>query len=787
MNEKVLRKLEFDKIIGKLKNYCVSSLGEEIAAELKPVYNLATIQQWLEQTSEAKEVLRLTPYVPLMGIKDVGTYLHKAKIGGLLNPQMLLEIKDTLTVSQKMARFCEKLHIQYKHLKKLGEDIVILQNVEAEINRCILPEGHVADNATAELKQIRSSMRSKQGQIKDKLDNIIRSATYQKYLQEPIVTIRNDRYVVPVKVEYRAQVPGILHDQSASGATLFIEPMTVVELNNEVRGLETREEQEIQKILAILTNLVLEYVEEMQQNLDVLAELDFIFAKGKLSQSMDGGAPTILENSSINIIQGRHPLIAGKVVPISIHLGDSFDTLVITGPNTGGKTVTLKTVGLFVLMAQAGLHLPCETGSTISIFEQVFVDIGDEQSIEQSLSTFSSHMTNIISIVNQVTAKSLVLMDELGAGTDPTEGAALGMAILEYLHNKDAKTIATTHYSELKAFAYANDRVENGSVEFDSITLRPTYKLLIGIPGKSNAFEISQRLGLQDQIVAKAKEFLSKEEIKVADLIKNLEQNEMLTERALIEAEEIKREALNQLKQVQNKEDIIREREQEIYRKAREEADEVLLAAKRTANELIKEIKEARTKALTEQEKLAIEARDKLSKERDINIAQINQYEEANVSNHIAPKNIKPGDMVHLPKYNQKAQVLTLPNVNGEVQVQAGILKINVNISEIHLLQQEKTTKGKEFYSKIAKTKAQNINQEIDIRGLLVDEAMYQLEKYLDDAYISGLPFVRIIHGKGTGALRKAIQEFLKTSNYVKSYRLADYDEGGSGATVVEF
>jgi DNA mismatch repair protein MutS2 len=785
MNCKILIKLEFDKIIHRLIGCCASDLGKELAEQLKPIVKLQTAKIWLEQTTEAKEILRTCPLIPLAGIKDVGPYLQQVKKGGVLTASMLFEIGQTMAAAQQLRQFGEKLAPKFQRIRNLALGIVGVPRVVQEINRSILPEGEVADEASDELRQIRTSRRSKQGQVKDKLDNIIRSTTLQKYLQEPLVTMRNQRYVVPVKIEYRQHIPGILHDQSASGATLFVEPMAVVELNNEVRRLEVREEQEVQRILAALTALVEVHLVELEENLDILAELDFIFAKGKLSQLMDGGPPELNDRQYIKIIQGRHPLITGKVVPISIELGGEFTTLVITGPNTGGKTVILKTVGLFVLMAQAGLHLPCAEGSSIGLFEQVFVDIGDEQSIEQSLSTFSSHLTNIIDLTRNLTTKSLVMLDELGAGTDPTEGAALAMAILDYLHSRGARTIATTHYSELKAYAYAHREVENASVEFDSVTLRPTYKLLIGVPGRSNAFEISSRLGLNGAIIEKAKEFLSQEEVKVANLIKNLEQNQLISQQERKEAELLKNDALHQLELAKKKEDLIKTREQQILQAANEEAVRILAEAKRTANELIKEIKDAKNTAAAQQEKLAMHAREKLVKEQEKRLTTLERL--AGVMPYESPKEVKPGDKVFLPKFNQKGEVLSVSTAGGEVQVQAGILKLTAKISDLRLLGETKEEKGQVMHGALAKRKAEQIRPEIDIRGCLVDEALYELEKYLDDALLTGLPFVRIIHGKGTGALRQAIQEFLRQLPYVKKYRLGGHDEGGTGVTVVEF
>ncbi|MBS4025007.1 MAG: endonuclease MutS2 [Clostridia bacterium] len=785
MNNKILSKLEFDKIINRLTRCCASNIGKELAEQLKPTAKLETVKIWLEQTSEAKEIWRTSPMIPLAGIKDIGPYLQQVKKGGILTASMLFEVGETMSTAQQLRQFVEKLNLKFQQVRNLGLGLVGVPRLIQEINRSILPEGEVADAASVELRQIRSGMRSKQGQVKDKLDSIIRSTTLQKYLQEPIVTIRNQRYVVPVKIEYKQQVPGILHDQSASGATLFIEPMAVVELNNDLRRLEVREEQEVQRILAALSALIEVHLVELEQNLDILAELDFIFAKGKLSQLMDGGAPELNDRQYIKIIQGRHPLITGKVVPVSIELGGEFTTLVITGPNTGGKTVTLKTVGLFVLMAQAGLHLPCDEGSSMGLFEQVFVDIGDEQSIEQSLSTFSSHMTNIVDITENLTAKSIVLLDELGAGTDPTEGAALAMAILDYLRRHGARTIATTHYSELKAYAYAHQEVENASVEFDSVTLSPTYKLLIGVPGRSNAFEISSRLGLRAEVIGKAKEFLTQEEVKVANLIKNLEQNQLIIQQERKEAELLRQEALHQLELAGKKEELIKNREQQILQEANEEAIRILAETKRTANELIKEIREAKNTAAVQQERLAMQAREKLTKEQDKRVTIRGDLAREMPVESL--KNVKPGDKVYLPKFNQKGEVLSAPSTGGEVQVQAGIIKLTVKVSDLRLLKEEKEDKGQVIHGSLAKRKAEHISPEIDIRGYLVDEALHELEKYLDDALLTGLPWVRIIHGKGTGALRQAIQEFLRQLPYVRKYRLGGHEEGGTGVTVIEF
>lgn len=761
-------------------------MGKEKAVSLVPAIDGVIVKSRLAETSESKRILSNMGRVPLDGIYDIRSSLRKASIGGILAPDEFLRIASLLNATNNMKRFCQQIEEQdFPIIWDLASKLYSLSKLKSTIDECISPDGLIKDSASPELNKARKQIRNKQAELKSKLDQIIRSTVYQKYLQEPLVTIRNDRHVVPVKQEYRSNVPGILHDQSASGATLYIEPMAVVEINNKVRQLQAIEEKEIEKILKLLTESVQEDASLVQMNMEVLATLDFIFAKGKLSVKMDGTEPGVNSAKEVNIYQGKHPLIEGEVVPIDIRLGGDFDILVVTGPNTGGKTVTLKTLGLFTCMSQAGLHIPAREDSSITIFKDVFVDIGDEQSIEQSLSTFSSHMTNIISILMEADSSSLVLFDELGAGTDPTEGAALAMAILEYLYNKNIKAVATTHYSELKAFAYQRERVENASVEFDSKTLRPTYKLLIGVPGKSNAFEISARLGLKREIVETARSFLTQEEVKVADLIKNLEENQMASERERLEAETIKGNLERQLEAIKREKDEIERKKEEVIRSAHLKANEILDEAKKEANKFMKELKQLKTESLEEQKKAAQQGKSKIDQLKQSNQERATEKEKHTESE--SPKKVNVGDTVYLPAYNQKGEVLTKPNANDEIQVQAGILKLSVKLSEVRLTKEDKKDRGQISTKGIVKEKAMNIKTEVDLRGYKAEQAIYELDKYIDDAYVAGLSFLNVIHGKGTGALRQAITEYLRNHPQVKSIRLGDNSEGGSGVTVVEF
>lgn len=786
MDKKVLAKLEFDKIISMLAGKCTSQLGKELAADLEPSGEIEQIRSWQAETTEAKEILRLFPSFSLGGIRDLRVPLRKADMGGIMDPQEFLNVYDTLAAARRIKSFLAEHRDRYPLLALYGETLALLPKLEQVIKKAITPDAEVSDDASEELARIRKQLRNLIGKAKEKLENMVRSPEIQKYLQDPIITIRSDRYCIPVKQEYRSQIQGIIHDQSASGATLFIEPLAVVEINNETQRYELLEKAEVARILRTLTQLVQAEHDPLKVTCDTLGMLDFIFAKGKLSTDLDCGEPKLNTRSVLKIVQGRHPLLKGRAVPSTVHLGFDFDTLVITGPNTGGKTVTLKTVGLLVLMTQAGLHVPAQTGTEIGVFTKVFADIGDEQSIEQSLSTFSSHMTNIIDILDKVDDKSLVLLDELGAGTDPTEGAALAMAVLEHLINCGAKTIATTHYSELKSFAYNRDRVENASVEFDVISLQPTYRLLIGVPGKSNAFEISRRLGLSEEIVQRAKGFLSQEEIRVADLIENLETNQLLSEKDRQEAERLKKLAQAKLKEIDKRDRELEDRASALLKKAQREALEIVNQARRESEELLKAMKEQAKRAGQEGLQDLRKYRDKLKETEEQLQEEVYKAPEGEDVNYA---DLEPGDLVIIKRLNQKAQVLEKPRSPEEIVVQAGIMKLSLKAQDLQKFRREDSGQEpqKSGTGKIVAAKAKSVKNELDLRGLTVDEAIEETEKYLDDAYLAGLPQAYLIHGKGTGALRSAINDLVKKHRFIKSARIGGYHEGGLGVTVVEF
>ena len=786
MDKRTLLRLEFDKVIEQLAGFAGSALGRERALGLAPTDNLHMVLRQQAETSEGRELLRLDPAAELYGWRDVKAQLQAARRGFLLTPEDFIAIGDTLRSCRIIKRFFTEKRERYPILNELAIALVNLPELENRIKKVILPEGEVADGATAQLGQVRQKLSRAKIRLKEYLDQVIRSAQYQKYIQDPIVTIREGRYVIPVKIEYRSQMPGIVHDQSTSGATLFVEPMAALEKNNEIRSLEAMEKQEVQRILAQLSDEVAKHGEVLLVALDALGELDFVLAKAKYSQKLDAWAPVFVKKTGIKIKQGRHPLLTGKVVPVDLELGHDFDTLVITGPNTGGKTVALKTAGIMVLMAQAGLHLPAEEGTSMGIFGRVFTDIGDEQSIEESLSTFSGHLVNIVEIVDQANRGSLVLLDELGAGTDPTEGAALAQAILEKLHNAGAKTIATTHYNELKTFAYTKERVENACVEFDHISLRPTYRLLTGHPGRSNAFETAQKLGLPPEIIQRARAYLTVEQIKVEDLMRNLEVTQQEAEESKQRALAVEAEAMA-LKEKHNRilNDIQQKREK-IINKAVEEADKLVKSTRYESEETIKALREKLALEATREREQAIrEAREKLT---GLQTAVEKRIRTKKVIPGKAPKTLRGGEEVYLPQYRQNGFVLSPPGNNGEVLVQVGIIKVSVPVKELRLVEKrgDASTAGYTKGSGVAMDKAQSISMELDLRGQYPEDALQEVDKYLDDAFLAGLPKVRLIHGKGTGSLRTAVQNYLKTHPRVKTFNLGEQSEGGLGVTVVE-
>lgn len=786
MDERNLKRLEFDRVKGKLTEFAVSNIGRELIEALVPYNNRDEIIIALAEVTEGRELLRLDPTARLDGWNDVRPQLRRCKRGGMLEPQELWNTLQTLTACRQIKHFFSERQEQYARLYEIVLGLGSFKELETKIALAIAPGGEILDRASERLFSIRRRLTAAQQSIKDRLNEIIRSTKYQKYLQDPIVTMREGRYVVPVKQEYRSHVPGIVHDQSASGATVFIEPMLVVEANNEARGLIAEEKQEITRILTELSVAVGGQAEELLYALENLGRLDFIVAKARYSENLDAWAPRIVAEPKLDIRKGRHPLLPIKAVPISVQLGEAFDMLVITGPNTGGKTVSLKTVGLLVLMAQAGLHLPADDGTSIGTFDQVFADIGDEQSIEQSLSTFSSHTTNIVSILSKAGSKSLVLLDELGAGTDPTEGSALARAILEQLRRQGAKVVATTHYGELKSYAFANERVENASVEFDIQTLQPTYRLLIGRPGCSNAFEIALRLGLAESIVQQARGFLTEEQAKVADLMQEMEKYRLQAEQEQAEAEEMRREAEQYREQFMREAEKIRLRKDEIISRAVAESKEMVKKARLEAEQLVEELRSTLKEQTTHNREHSI------SKTRQ----QLKHLQSGFDSR--APDNVpeygtekvtvvKSGDEVFIPKFGQRGVVLEEPDQDDQVQVQVGMIRMTISLRELHKAPAKEVVRPQRSgFGQLMQQKARNISPRLDMRGMRVDEGLAEVEKYLDDACVAGLLMVQLVHGKGTGALRMAVQDLLKEHHRVKSYRLGEQGEGGSGVTVVE-
>jgi len=790
MNEKTFRVLEYNKIISMLVEKAASSLGKEKIKNLKPETNFEKVEHAQKETEEALTILIKRGNPPLYGIYPIFSEMKRAEMGGVLGPESLLKISDTLRVSRGLKGYIrenkEDRYSSYPIIESLIEELTVLEFIEDAINKAIVSKDEISDNASPKLKNIRRQLIIKNDSIKNKLNSIITSTKYRKYLQDEIVTVREGRYVVPVKQEYRSNVPGLIHDQSASGVTLFIEPIAVVELNNELKELEIKERKEIERILADLTNMVAIKSGTILANLKILEHIDFIFAKGKLALEMDGIKPILNENGYINIKNGKHPILdVKKVVPIDIYIGKDFETLVITGPNTGGKTVTLKTVGLLTLMAQSGLHIPADSNSEMAVFDQIFADIGDEQSIEQSLSTFSGHLTNIVEILENVRDNSLLLFDELGAGTDPTEGAALAMSILDYLKVNNARTIATTHYSQLKIYALTEERVKNASVEFDVDTLSPTYRLLTGVPGKSNAFEISKRLGLDTEIINYARTLISKENLEFEEVLQAIDRDRKLTEVNKFEAEKYKKESeelRRELLEEKRKIDDIREK---TILAAKKEARDILRNAKKEADEAVSGLREISIEIEKEKAKRIQETQEKLKGKVD-NIESDLVDNVLNVKSNEPPKNLNAGEEVEILSLNQKGIVLSEPDEDGNVSVQVGIMKVNVDISTLRRTKIKELETAETNTKNIIKRKAKNVRNEVDLRGKTLDEALLDLDKYLDDVYITGLKEAYIIHGKGTGVLRAGITNVLKNHRYIKTFRLGNHGEGGSGVTVIE-
>ncbi len=809
MDEKYLKKLEFDKVLQKLSEKAVSEMAKQMCIRLRPSTSIFEIERWQEETAEAFVYIVAKGAPSFFGLSDIRGSVKRAALGGGLSMKEFLEIAANLRCCQGIKSYGKvdgamlrtlnhKTDEEAPNFPNLGprfEGLHILRGLEEEINRCILAEDTMADDASPKLHKIRKEILIQENRIQQQLQSMIHSEAYRQSLQDPIITMRGGRYCLPVKAEFKANVSGMIHDQSSSGSTVFVEPMAVVQANNTIASLMAEEREEIQRILRVLGGMVDQHHEALNADIQLLAELDFIFAKGQLAVEFNAFKPELNEKGIISLPGARHPLLnKSSVVPIDIKLGGEFTTLVITGPNTGGKTVSLKTLGLLQIMGQAGLHLPTRSSAKITVLEKIFADIGDEQSIEQSLSTFSSHMVNIVEILKNVDPWSLVLFDELGAGTDPTEGAALAQTILEYLREKRVLTAATTHYSELKVYAMQSEGVENASCEFNVETLMPTYRLLIGIPGKSNAFAISKRLGLSDEIIHHAKELLEAGDIKFEDMISDLEQRRLEIEHEQEEIIRLRKE-LSQLEKTaaEEKEKMARQREK-VLLKAKQEAKEILQRAKSEADQSItkmhKMMKNASSADLRQMEQERTKLREAVEEMTSV------EKEARPKGRKVTKEALIPGTKVLLKGFDQEYSVLTTPNDRSRLDVQAGIMKMQVKVEDIDMIlddpedtlpvKKEKHPAQKEKEGlQTDGIKSQEVHYELDLRGLLTDEGVDETDKFLDDAYLSGIKEVRIIHGKGTGAMRKAVHQYLKRAPHVKSFRLGAFGEGDSGVTVV--
>ena len=791
MNEKALRTLEYTKIIERLTELAGSSIGKELCRNLKPSSNLAEIEAAQKQTSDALSRIYQRGSISFSGVQDVRGSLKRLEIGGSLSALELFRIAKLLETTSRVKSFgrLENSDREKDSLDDMFDGLQPLANLYNEIYRCILSEDEIADDASPALAKIRRSIRQTNDRVHTQLASLVNGSS-RTYLQDAVITMRNGRYCVPVKSEYKGQVPGMIHDQSSTGSTLFIEPMAIVKLNNELRELELQEQKAIEAVLAELSNMAAAENENIADNFRILTQLDFIFARAMLSKSYNGTEPIFNEKGHINIKKGRHPLLDKKsVVPIDIWLGKDFRLLVITGPNTGGKTVSLKTVGLFTLMGQAGLHIPAFDHSELSVFDEVFADIGDEQSIEQSLSTFSSHMTHTVSILKEATDRSLVLFDELGAGTDPTEGAALAIAILNELHSRGTCTMATTHYSELKVFALTTPGVENGCCEFSVETLRPTYRLLIGVPGKSNAFAISGKLGLPEHIIEDARSRISEQDESFEDLLSDLEHSRITIEKEQEELARYKAEAASLKAQLEKKQERLDSAKERILAEANEKAHTILREAKEYADETIKNFNKygkAAGVSISDMERERTRLREKM------NAAEKNMAKKtpAKVKKAVDPKALRVGDSVKVLSLNLKGTVSTLPDAKGNLFVQMGILRSQVNLRDIEPIDEPVITApnfNRTGSGKIKMAKSSSVGIELNLLGKTSDEAISELDKYLDDAYIAHLPSVRIVHGKGTGVLRKAVHNYLRRCKIVDEYHLGEFGEGDAGVTIVTF
>ena len=789
MNKNTLEKLEFNQIKEKLSQYCITYLGKKKVSELEPKNKKEEVQNRLNQTQEAINLIYQNSTPPFYEIADITIHTKLLEQGTFLNPKQLLELGTILKLAQELRVYFDKEFIEnekYPILSNLFDNLYSNKNIVDTIFTNIIDENTIDDRASSTLKSIRKNQRKLEQDIRASLTDMIHSSKYSKYIQENVITIRNDRFVIPIKEEYRSQIKGFVHDISNAGSTLFIEPISVFDMNNEIAELKIKEEIEIEKILQNLSNLFTPYIEELNINTNIIGELDFIFAKAKYARAIKGNVPKLNDNKEIELINAKHPLLPQDIaVPISLTLGKDFSTLLITGPNTGGKTVTLKTVGILTCMACSGMAIPADEKSSIYVFENVFADIGDDQSISDSLSTFSSHMLNIIDITQKASSNSLILVDELGSGTDPIEGANLAISILDNFEKMGALTIATTHYQELKKYALAKPSFENASVEFDIDTLTPTYRLLVGIPGKSNAFEISEKLGLSKQIIDNAKKLMHSDDVEFEDILKKIYDDKAKIEKEKEEIEKNSQEISILKEKLQKDFSELQIKEQNIISDAKRKSREILLDAKEEANIFIKKIKE-----IGDAKELEHLRNDFNEKIKDINTVNNTNIEESNLK-HIQEKDIKPGTEVYVSTMQRNGTVLSHISKSNEVQVQIDNLKMTVNIK--YLEEARKISGGKDNSKNLAEnrnnkkiSKSKNISAEINVIGLTVDEAIFVIDKYLDDCSLAKLQSVRIVHGKGTGKLREGIHKFLKTNIHVKSFRLGTYGEGEMGVTVVE-
>ncbi len=786
MKAKTLKTLEYNKILDLLVQQASSSMAKEELRCLRPMTSVAEIKDALAETTQAQTVILKKGSAPLGQIYDISAAMTFARKGGVLTMGQLLQILYNLKIAANVTTFLKSDLPPLPAIDAIREVIVTCPRLAENIDRCIISEDEMADNASPALKDIRRSITRQNDAIRNRLNSIINSSDNRTYLQDAIVTVRDGRYVIPVKAEHRGRFQGIIHDQSATGATLFIEPQVIVNMNNELREMELKEKAEVERILAELSSAAAEHFHDITNNQKLLTALDIIFAKGKLSMVMGGEEPEVSEKGALVLKDARHPLIdKKKVVPINIKLGDDYETLVVTGPNTGGKTVTLKTTGLLVLMAQSGLHIPAAGTSTLPVFDHVLADIGDEQSIEQSLSTFSSHMRNIVSILEEMRGNSLILLDELGAGTDPTEGAALAISILENLKARGAYTIATTHYNELKKYALSTKGVENGSMEFNVDTLSPTYRLMIGIPGKSNAFEISRKLGLPEHLIQRASRLLERGDIEFEDVISAIEEDKKKAEAERDEAVLLNISMKKQKEELDRRQALLEEKEKKIIHQAKEEARNILKEARETANDVNRELRALnkieslgeRNRRFDKNRKRLKDAEDKFAEKM---IKRVNQ-------SPVKADQLKIGDKVRVVTLDQPGEILSLPDSKGDLLVKVGMMKVSININDLMFMEEDSEMKNKQAgkYGTLYKSKAQNISISINVQGENLDDAVMDVDKYLDDAYIAGLKEVTVIHGRGEGILKDGLRKLFKRHKHVASYRKGNYNEGGDGVTIV--